>query len=86
MLRKKAVEVPRWGLLSDIERHMMAHETFRYGDMCRLFNAVPHSRDREIDGTIQRWKKRGWITFKREGKNVVWRKTNECPTILPPGA
>lgn len=28
------------------------------------------------DRTIQKWRRRGWIAFEREGRKIIWRLTD----------
>lgn len=35
------------------------------------------SPDRVADALIQRWRKRGWVTFTRVGRDTVWTLTEE---------
>lgn len=62
-----------------LEERMLSGEPFTYGGLCvalgREFN---EDRTRVIDKTIQRLRRRGLISFSREGRSVVWRPTSSC--------
>jgi hypothetical protein len=55
--------------LSDpLQARMASGEPFTHGELIR------HG-DREADLMQQRWRKRGWIAFKRIGRDTFWSLT-----------
>ncbi|AFU87567.1 hypothetical protein CcrKarma_gp050 [Caulobacter virus Karma] len=52
-------------------------EPFTYAGLSAVNDAAGgnEARDRLADRTIQKYRRKGWITFTREGRYVVWRPT-----------
>uniref|UniRef100_A0AB74UM61 Uncharacterized protein n=1 Tax=Caulobacter phage BL57 TaxID=3348355 RepID=A0AB74UM61_9VIRU len=52
-------------------------EPFTYHTLSVVNDAAGgnEARDRLADRTIQKYRRKGWITFTREGRYVVWRPT-----------
>ena len=62
-----------------IECRMSSGEPFTYGELCRI-QPRPFGEDgRTADKTIQKWRRKGWIAFTREGRSTVWRLTASAP-------
>lgn len=59
--------------LQIIEKRMASGQPFTYGELCAL--TPSDEGGRLADRTIQKWRKKGWIAFTREGRNTVWRLT-----------
>jgi hypothetical protein len=60
----------------EVEARILSGEPFTYGALCdwRLGTGDQgENRDRLIDRSIQRLRRKGLIAFKREGGKVVWR-------------
>lgn len=57
-----------------IESRMRSGEPFTYGQLCRL-PGMHRDDDRLADKAIQRWRRRGWISFERVGRNTLWTLT-----------
>lgn len=60
--------------MSDVELRMSGGQSFTYAQLCAVRDG--DDRDRAIDKTIQRWRRKGLIAFTREGGRVVWRLTD----------
>lgn len=60
-----------------VERRMRSGEPFTFGELCTQFarHSSGFSDDREIDKTIQRWRRKGWISFVRIGRAPLWSLT-----------
>lgn len=59
--------------------HMLSGAEFTYGGVVALrhqMDGVDQDRDRLVDRTIQKLRRAGKIAWTREGRTVVWRKTN----------
>ena len=58
---------------------MLNGEPFTYGDLARKFapgkTEAHHDSNRLVDRTIQKLRRKGLITFKREGGKVIWQAT-----------
>jgi hypothetical protein len=65
-----------------LEQRMLSGEPFIYGRLCawaqRHLGAV-EDRDRLVDKTIQKLRRRGAIAFERRGRDVIWTATNSAP-------
>lgn len=63
-----------------LEPRMLSGEPFTYGGLRDAFgDAVREDRTRLIDRTIQKLRRKGLITYRREGGAVVWRIVQEQP-------
>ena len=62
-----------------IERRMSNGKPFTYGELCRLGPRPVGEGGRTADKIIQKWRRKGWIVFTREGRNTVWRLTEASP-------
>lgn len=60
--------------LTDVESRMLSGEPFTYGELCAAFTS-DDDRSRTIDRTIQKFRRKGLITFERKGKRIVWTAT-----------
>lgn len=59
-----------------IEARMASGASFRFGDLWRDKRLDPKADPfREADKAIQRWRKRGWIEFQRDGRDTIWTLT-----------
>jgi hypothetical protein len=58
-----------------LEQCILSGEPFTYGGLCAL--TENNDAAREADKLIQKWRRKGWIAFTREGRSVVWRLTKE---------
>lgn len=56
-----------------IRARMGNGEPFTYGELWLPYGIEAF---RIADREIQRWRKKGFISFTREGRNVVWRLTD----------
>lgn len=69
-------------IVAAIEARMGDGEPFTFGDLHRLQSIKqPTSLDepdpyRLADAAIQRWRKRGWISFRRVGRDTFWSLTD----------
>lgn len=61
--------------LESIEARMANGKPFTYGELMGL-TAGGHDPSRVADRAIQRWRKRGWISYERVGRSVVWTFTD----------
>lgn len=62
-----------------IEARMLSGEPFTYAELCvwrgrAEGNPKWPDSDRRIDRTIQKLRRKGLISFRREGGRVVWSK------------
>lgn len=64
--------------MTPLEQRMASGNRFTYGELCSRFDR-DHTefKTRAIDRTIQKWRKRGLIDKKREGKFVFWSLTDK---------
>lgn len=62
-----------------IKKRMITGEAFTYAGLCGISTAQggDEGKDRNADRAIQRWRKKGWIEFTREGRLVVWKLTEK---------
>jgi hypothetical protein len=67
--------------LEIIERRMVSGEPFTYGELCRL-PGLGRDDDRLADKTIQRWRRKGWISFIRFDRSPLWSLTDAGRTML----
>ena len=58
-----------------VEARMSRGGPFTYGELCSLLGG--NDNNRVADKTIQKWRKKGWISYTRERGRVVWRLTAE---------
>lgn len=58
--------------LAKIETRMASGEPFTYGQLCKQWPAS----HRLIDQTIQKWRRKGLISFARTGRLTVWSLTD----------
>lgn len=69
-----------------IESHIASGETFTLSDLVSI--ALRYSgdcdADRLADAAIQRWRKKGWISFSRAGRRTVWSLTDAGRLALKP--
>lgn len=59
-----------------IEQRMSNGESFTFG---ALHANLPEAAYRIADKAIQRWRRKGWIAYTREGRSIVWRLTDAAP-------
>jgi hypothetical protein len=60
-----------------IERRMASGDTFTLAQLSRLGNPTAGQMyDRVADRAMQKWRRLGWIDFKREGRVPVWHLTD----------
>lgn len=59
----------------EIEERMADGRPFTYGDLY-LHYWPDIDVSRIADQCIQRWRRKGWISFKREGGTPVWSLTD----------
>lgn len=66
---------------------MLNGEPFTYAGIGAVVSScgAHEGRDRIADRTIQRWRRKGWIAFTREGRSVVWRLTELGVAQAPEG-
>lgn len=57
-----------------LEARMSNGEPFTFQELAHL-GLQAGIEWQSVDAAIQRWRKRGWIAFTRQGRNVVWRLT-----------
>lgn len=64
--------------LFEIEARMANGRPFTYAELCVLarLHGNHENRSRLCDKTVQRWRRRGLISFTREGRSAVWRLTD----------
>ncbi|MBU2233147.1 MAG: hypothetical protein KKG69_17925 [Alphaproteobacteria bacterium] len=71
-------------LIEKLEARMLSGEPFTYGGLSKARSEVGDGGgksgddDRMIDKTIQRLRRKGRISFTREGRDVVWRAHSEA--------
>jgi hypothetical protein len=56
-----------------VERRILSGEPFTYGGL--LGELGSSDEDRSVDRTIQKFRRRGLISFRREGRHVLWTRT-----------
>ena len=63
--------------LDAVTAYIFSGEPFTYADLCgvNLLTGGDEGKDRVADKSIQKWRRKGYIAFTREGRNVVWRLT-----------
>lgn len=59
--------------LTEVEIRMLSGEPFTFGHLCDAYPDGNHGRT--IDGSIQKFRKKGFIAFVRQGRQVVWTAT-----------
>jgi hypothetical protein len=57
-----------------VEDRIFSGEPFTYSALCAL--RPNNDADRYADKTIQKYRRKGYIAFTREGRAVVWRLTD----------
>lgn len=57
------------------EFFLKSGEPFTYGELCERFNDGKMCR--EADKTLQKWRKKGWLTVTRVGRRHLWRTTDK---------
>lgn len=63
--------------LEIIEARMASGEPFTFGELHSLIDLSDKERSyRLADRTIQKWRKRGLISFVKNGRDVVWSLTD----------
>lgn len=67
--------------LQKIEARMANGEPFRFRDLHSLANSMGADW-RIADRAIQRWRKRGWISFVRVGRDSIWSLTEAGRSAL----
>ncbi len=60
--------------MNSFERRMATGEPFTFGELYRTVKWNGNGY-READRCIQRWRKKGWISFTRKGRDCVWSLT-----------
>lgn len=63
-------------ILTYVEQRMSNGQSFTFGSLHR---GLPDTAYRIADRAIQKWRRKGWIAFTREGRNAVWRLTESAP-------
>lgn len=64
--------------LEIIEKRMGSGEPFTYGELLKIPEiADKAAASRLADKTIQRWRRKGWIKFTRQGRDCVWHLTEK---------
>ncbi|MFG1371538.1 hypothetical protein V5F32_05115 [Xanthobacter oligotrophicus] len=78
MPKKKRAEIEA-PVVAAIEARMFDGTPFTYSGLSAVseVSGGDEARDRVADRTIQKWRRRGWIQMKREGREVIWRLTFE---------
>jgi transcription initiation factor TFIIIB Brf1 subunit/transcription initiation factor TFIIB len=63
--------------MTPLERRLLSGEPFTYGEMCAYARrlGLDEEHHRAVDKTIQRFRKRGWISFVRVGRSPLWTAT-----------
>lgn len=64
---------------SEIEKRMSDGSSFTYSQLSALAGGwgFDEGKHRLADKAIQRWRKKGWIAFTREGRLLIWNLTDE---------
>ncbi|ABS68828.1 hypothetical protein Xaut_3600 [Xanthobacter versatilis] len=78
MLKEKRTEIEA-PMATAVENRMMDGTPFTYSGLAAVSEAAggDEARDRVADRTIQKWRRRGWISFRRIKREVVWSLTAE---------
>lgn len=65
--------------LEALNAYIAGGTPFTYSELSAVNNAAggKESHDRLADRTIQAWRRKGKIAYTREGRNVVWRLTEQ---------
>jgi hypothetical protein len=66
----------REALRARMEARMTQGKPFTYGDLWIGLRADTCDVSRVADQCIQRWRKRDWIAFTRQGGKVIWSLTD----------
>jgi hypothetical protein len=59
-----------------IEARMASGQPFTYSALWGPLTHPTINVSRLTDQCLQRWRKRGWVAFRREGARVVWSMTD----------
>jgi hypothetical protein len=58
--------------MSKLSRRMASGEPFTYGEL----HAAGLDKRRAADKQIQKWRRKGWISFARFGRQALWSLTD----------
>jgi hypothetical protein len=81
-MASKPESTERESLRAKIEARMSRGDPFTYGDLYINLDSATCDVSRVADQCIQRWRKRGWVAFTREGGRVVWSLTDAGKAAL----
>lgn len=57
----------------EIEKRMKSGKPFTFAS---LHTNLPEVGYRMADRTIQKWRRKGWISFARNGRDTIWSLTD----------
>ncbi len=63
----------------EIEKRMKSGKPFTFAS---LHTNLPEEGYRMADRTIQKWRRKGWISFVRNGRDTIWALTAAGRTAL----
>lgn len=64
---------------NDIHARMLANSGFTFGS---LHAGLHYEAYRMADRTLQKFRRNGWATFRREGRQCIWSLTDEGRAAL----